>query len=466
MAERQTRKRRRLNQHEISSQPYLTNSEMKDALKDAGIIISGNLNHKDLQKIYDDNVRNTNRSRVRNVTRTVASSEIDTMPNREQSATTDLFSSDNTHSDRGSQLISLESDAIFGTNTTEESAHASRVVPIAQPQTSQSTSASGINTHNMETMLLNTIKLCQQSMETMKQFAKSTATSSNSQEFTLQSAYEAQAHIAPAPTTSPPSQPSVSGQSANFSSTGIQAASISITDMVHPDVRIQILAGKDINLNTLLIPNFEPNKRSKDIDEQLQRNLTLDEFVVAFGRFKRIMTSGFPNRSQELDDYMAHIIETANVWPDKFYEYHKMFSAKCAIVLHQRNQKIDWSYGDPSLRQIVCAGSKVKCCDFCKSTTHVSSMCVTKQSVQAKGKVDRNHRNDVLGREIVFQNGAQICNNFNSPRSCSRPNCNFLHVCKGCKSNNHGKNSCPNKTNNDQPAKTDTRADQNKRRSQ
>ena len=38
--------------------------------------------------------------------------------------------------------------------------------------------------------------------------------------------------------------------------TGIPAASISDVDLVSPEIRADILAGKDVNLNILLIPNY------------------------------------------------------------------------------------------------------------------------------------------------------------------------------------------------------------------
>jgi hypothetical protein len=80
----------------------------------------------------------------------------------------------------------------------------------------------------------------------------------------------------------------------------------------------------------------------KENDERLVKQLSLDEFIVAFGCYKKIMCSIYPNRSAELDAYMAHIIETANIWPDRFYEYHQLFSSKCACMLLQHNIKIDW----------------------------------------------------------------------------------------------------------------------------
>ena len=67
--------------------------------------------------------------------------------------------------------------------------------------------------------------------------------------------------------------------------------------MVSPEIRSKIIAGKDINLNILLLLNYEtPSKqKNKDNDDRLTCNLTLDEFITAFGRYIKIMCSPFPN---------------------------------------------------------------------------------------------------------------------------------------------------------------------------
>ncbi|CAC5357784.1 unnamed protein product [Mytilus coruscus] len=127
----------------------------------------------------------------------------------------------------------------------------------------------------------------------------------------------------------------------------------------------------------LLIPNYEniTIRKNKESDVKLQRNLSMDESVIAFGRYKRIMDTPIPKRNEELDLYLAHIIETANIWPDCFYEYQTIFSAKCTVLLIQHNIKIDWSKGDSDLRNMVCAGSKINTCRKCHSTTHSTVMC-------------------------------------------------------------------------------------------
>ena len=82
---------------------------------------------------------------------------------------------------------------------------------------------------------------------------------------------------------------------------GMAASNVSTIDLVSPEIRADILAGKDINLNILLIPNYTtPSQRKvKENDERVIRQLSLDEFIVAFDRYKKIMCSTYPNRSAE-----------------------------------------------------------------------------------------------------------------------------------------------------------------------
>ncbi|VDI73488.1 Hypothetical predicted protein [Mytilus galloprovincialis] len=124
------------------------------------------------------------------------------------------------------------------------------------------------------------------------------------------------------------------------------------------------------------------------------------------------MGTAFPNRNEELDLYLAHIIETANIWPDCFYEYHKIFSAKCAVMLIQHNIKIDWSKGDSDLRNMVCAGSKINTCRKCHSTTHSTVMCSVQQQNFQPQRNSNSSRNtpDSLGRDVIFVDASSPIN--------------------------------------------------------
>ena len=49
------------------------------------------------------------------------------------------------------------------------------------------------------------------------------------------------------------------------------------------------------------------------------------------------MCQAYPDRREELDKYEAIIVGIYNVYGDKFYEYHKLFSLKSAnaLMLHK-----------------------------------------------------------------------------------------------------------------------------------
>ena len=84
-------------------------------------------------------------------------------------------------------------------------------------------------------------------------------------------------------------------------------------DLISPSIRKNIVEGKDINLATLLIPYYEVHTSEKEKEDlRLKRNLTIAEFLTAFGKYKRVMCQAFPNRRDELDSYEANIIDIDN----------------------------------------------------------------------------------------------------------------------------------------------------------
>ena len=55
---------------------------------------------------------------------------------------------------------------------------------------------------------------------------------------------------------------------------GVPSTSVADLNMISPEIRNQIISGKDVNLNLLLIPNYETPIKGKDQDkdERLSRN--------------------------------------------------------------------------------------------------------------------------------------------------------------------------------------------------
>ncbi|CAG2193680.1 unnamed protein product [Mytilus edulis] len=110
--------------------------------------------------------------------------------------------------------------------------------------------------------------------------------------------------------------------------TGVRSDDFPNVDIVSTGLQKQIIQGKDINLASLLIPSFESPQSHTILadgmeinvgnkpDPHLNRQLTIQEFIKAFGKFKRVMTSAFPGRRFELDAYEEDIIEISNVYDD------------------------------------------------------------------------------------------------------------------------------------------------------
>ncbi|CAG2204546.1 unnamed protein product [Mytilus edulis] len=147
----------------------------------------------------------------------------------------------------------------------------------------------------------------------------------------------------------------------------------------------QIIDGKDVNLASLLIPNYETpqihsvaaNGLELNIsgkpDPRLNRKLTIQEFIKAFGKFKRVMSSVYPDRRAELDAYEDEIIDISNFYGDRFYDYHKLFSAKSAALLRERRIKVDWSKRDRDLLSLIVAGGNVNVCKICNLVDHTTA---------------------------------------------------------------------------------------------
>uniref|UniRef100_A0A8W8NNI0 Uncharacterized protein n=1 Tax=Magallana gigas TaxID=29159 RepID=A0A8W8NNI0_MAGGI len=75
------------------------------------------------------------------------------------------------------------------------------------------------------------------------------------------------------------------------------------------------------------------------------------------------MSQAFQNRREELDMYEANIIDIFNVYGDRFYEYHKLFSLKSASALAIHKIKVDWSARDRDLIQRIA--SRDRSCSIC-----------------------------------------------------------------------------------------------------
>ena len=249
-------------------------------------------------------------------------------------------------------------------------------------------------------------------------------------------------------------------------SRGVRSDSFTNVDIVSPNIQRNIIAGKDINLATLLMPNYEaPQTHSVTADEikvnlsnkpdpRLNKSLTIQEFIQAFGKYKRIMYSVYPERREELDAYEDDIIKIHSFFGEKFYSYHKQFSAKAAVILREKRTKVDWSIRDRDILSLVSGGIRVNSCILCNQVDHSTQFCPLQMSTQQGMEMSThraitnqtNHvhidRVDRQGRTRVFFDGKEVCNNFNNIKGCYRSNCNLLHACNKCRATGHSATTC------------------------
>lgn len=294
------------------------------------------------------------------------------------------------------------------------------------------------------------------------------------QQFSLDTAYrQPQGNVYRQPATSramsyglgpyeagaPPVMPVTAQFQQQHGPNGVPSEALQHVEIISPQLRRDIVKGKDINLCSLLIPGYNPDNDANrhlvvggevvplkplSADGRLSRALTISDFVQAFTVFKNIMCEAFPQRRVELDSYLREIIDMSSKFGGTtFYEYHKSFSARAAALLLNYNIKVDWSRRDNNQFCSIFAGHKANSCSICNSISHTTEYCGQaarnvpgKFSNQNKrqGQTEPNKGDsDLRGRPRIHFQGREIRNNFNSASGCTRENCYFSHVCLRCK---------------------------------
>ena len=252
----------------------------------------------------------------------------------------------------------------------------------------------------------------------------------------------------------PNEEPPVAPAPVNY---GVPSDSMPHVEIVSPALRKEITTGKDVNMACLLIPNYTPGENANRHiligdepialpalkDHRLNRRLTIQEFIKAFTSYKNIMCEAFPFRRGELDAYLRDVVDMSTKFQGfAFYQYHLEFSARAAALLLNHNVKVDWSKRDNYLYTSVFAGQKANTCTLCASFSHATPYChlATSRETKSRGlgptpSPDSQH--DIKGRQRLFLNGKEICNNYNTPEGCSRQFCHFKHACAKCKQSTH-----------------------------
>ena len=236
---------------------------------------------------------------------------------------------------------------------------------------------------------------------------------------------------------------------------GIGSGHLSHVDVVSDKLRKKIEEGRDVNLAALLIPDYdEPDSKSgkdKLKDPRLTKRLTIEQFRIAFGMYRRILCRKFPFRERELQSYEIDIARIHARYGAKFYDYHLAFSKKAAEAV-KLGVLINWALRDNDELMLIIGGTKVRQCEICQSTAHETDFCDPRrrwQGYQSYGRKDtskekeRTPKTDKHGRPIIMHDGKMVCNNFNNQK-CDKRDCFRLHVCSVCFTANHTSIQCPN----------------------
>ena len=240
------------------------------------------------------------------------------------------------------------------------------------------------------------------------------------------------------------------------------------TDMVSPNLRKQILEGKDVNLASLLIPHYDLTCQTGDNsksfsstqkDPKLNQDLSIEDFNLAFEKYKNVICSVFSKRQTDLTQYGQDINMISRHYGPRFYLYHKMFSRKAAAGIEEHNTVALWDAVDDSLLNLVMHGVPTRACEKCNEINHSTRFCphtistnfqasTTKSSSTTQPEYVRKPQKtsvveDRRGRVIVTHRGETICNNFNDA-GCfySKAVCYYKHICKTCFSHDHGMKDC------------------------
>ncbi len=172
---------------------------------------------------------------------------------------------------------------------------------------------------------------------------------------------------------------------------------------------------------------------------------------MAFGIYRDVVCSVYPDRRAELDAYLA-LIRDLNLRYGKniFYQYHKAFSSKAALYISQSNIRLNWSVLDSEILIMLIGGSQAVSCHTCGNVGHSDSLCpqlpFLPPAPQSQPALFHNpppprSMTDSRGRKVELFNNIPICNNFNE-NVCTYPNCIFLHICSACK-DAHPRSVCP-----------------------
>ncbi|XP_030253189.1 uncharacterized protein LOC115569298 [Sparus aurata] len=256
---------------------------------------------------------------------------------------------------------------------------------------------------------------------------------------------------------------------------------------VSATLRQQILTGNYVDLAHLIHPSTCNPQVPRELQTVLgpialkqplstrSKELTPVEFTLSFSLYRDIICSSFPERRQELDDYLSLVLDLAlRFGGNGFYTYHILFASQAAGRLHQFNQGTYWGTLDTELYCRVFSARASLNCDMCGAPSHPTTTCTLTASLppttfQTNQKPAVFHNVpptapppsitpkpvniqpialgplpkgvDKRGRPVLYQGGRMVCNNFND-LGCKVSSCRFLHTCSFC-GGAHARSTCP-----------------------
>lgn len=242
---------------------------------------------------------------------------------------------------------------------------------------------------------------------------------------------------------------------------GIPIDSLPPINIISPQLKKTIEDRKHVNLALLLIPGMSNDKETRIIDSggnqilvkssdaRLTRSLQIEEFRQAFSLYRNVICEKEPLRRAEFDAYFDFIESLHTQFGgSKFYDYHNAFSKKAAMYYTHNQTIISWAHKDTDLYLRIFAGEKSRACESCKSMLHSTRFCPETLSSPSMPRVNSGGttRLDRRGRQRVYHQGKEICNNYNtSGCNLDHGNSNIVHVCLLCKATSHSAPQCPRK---------------------
>ena len=242
---------------------------------------------------------------------------------------------------------------------------------------------------------------------------------------------------------------------------GIPIDTLPPINIISPQLKKIIEDRKHVNLALLLIPGMSNDKETRIIDSggnqivvkssdaRLTRSLQIEEFRQAFALYRNIVCEKEPLRRAEFDAYFDFIESLHSQFGgSKFYDYHNAFSKKAAMYYAHNQTVISWAHKDTDLYLRIFAGEKSRACESCKSMLHSTRFCHETLSSPSTPHTNSGGtaRIDRRGRQRVYHQGKEICNNYNtSGCKLDHGNSNIVHMCLTCKAASHSAPQCPRK---------------------